>query len=113
MLTKYIPYGVRAIAVAFAFVLFPSIPILLNTLGWLPGVNGWIIAIWIVVSLYLWSKFSRYMLVTAPYNCSSCGKPEVFIAPEEEGRQAIMYYKCLAYGHRRCSGVVWHGDSGG
>jgi DNA-directed RNA polymerase subunit RPC12/RpoP len=112
-MTKHIPYGLRSIFVCMALPLFPSLSILLDNLEWLPKFNDWIHIVWILGSLYLWARFSRYMLVTAPYICSSCGKAESYISAEEGERQTLMFYDCRACGYRESSGVAQHGDGGG
>jgi DNA-directed RNA polymerase subunit RPC12/RpoP len=109
-MTKHIPYGLRAICVCLAFPTLPALSIALDALEWLPDLNQWIHFIWLFLSLYLWARFSRYMLVTAPYVCSSCGKSEAYIEPQKEANQTVMYYECDSCGYRESSGVAQYSD---
>src|SRR6478735_3918942 len=104
---KHIPYGLRLIIVILAFPTLPLFWVILQKFGWIPEVtNGWIHLLWVCFSLYLWARLSRRLLVTLPYYCNSCGKPEAMIVPEEDTRQTKMFYVCNSCGYRESSGVA-------
>jgi DNA-directed RNA polymerase subunit RPC12/RpoP len=107
---KRSPYGSRAILVVLAFPIIPFLLIILQALGLFPKIdNGWVHLIWIILGFYLWGRLSRCLLVTLPYYCSACGKPEALIVPEEEVEQTKMHYVCHSCGHKEPSEVAWHG----